>query len=95
MDIRITDGYELRPIDSLNWQLFELREVNKKDGSKSVEWVATGNYFSRLDGAVEFVMRHLLKKNQKQAVVTLADALDELRGIAAEIKKNMGGVTRC
>ncbi|MBR3226115.1 MAG: hypothetical protein IKF78_12410 [Atopobiaceae bacterium] len=95
MDIRVTEDYEVRALDSLNWQVWNLREVAKKDGTKSVEWVATGNYFTRLDGAVEFVMRHLLKKNQKQAVVTLADALDELRGIAAEIKKNMGGVTRC
>lgn len=88
MDIRVTEDYEVRALDSLNWQVWNLREVAKKDGTKSVEWVATGNYFSRLDSAIEWIWHQLPRQRQKGTAKTLQDALGDIRGMLAEVREH-------
>lgn len=94
MDIRVTEDYEVRAADSLNWQVWNLREVAKKDGTKSVEWVATGNYFSRLDGAIEWIWHQLPRNRQKGTLVTLTDALRGIREMLAEVRECAAQIAR-
>ncbi len=86
MDIRLTDDFELRDMDGLNWHVYELRDVtSKSDGTTRTEWVPTGHYFTRPQSAVSWVCGQLLHKRRKRAVVTLQDALRAIRDIAAEV----------
>lgn len=87
MNIRVTDDYELRVVDALNWQVYEFKEVKHKDGTKSVDWVGTGNYFTRLDGAIEWIWHQLPRKRQNGTLVTLQDALKAIRGMLAEVRE--------
>ena len=47
MNIRLTDNYELRRINSLNWQLFEWREVEKLDKPANKGGRKTGEHLQK------------------------------------------------
>lgn len=87
MRIRVTDEYELRDSDALNWQVFEYREITKKDGSVVKEWTPRAAYFSRLSGALDWIIQQLPRKRENGTLVTLQDALKDIRKMAKEVKK--------
>ncbi len=58
MNVRILDRYELRPIDALNWQLWELR--GGRDGG-AAKWSPAGRYYQTLSQALRAVYERELR----------------------------------
>ncbi|WP_165247505.1 hypothetical protein [Adlercreutzia sp. ZJ141] len=57
MVVRILDTYELRPMDSLNWQLWMLSKG--KDGN--YKWKSTGRYYQNFASALKDVYERELR----------------------------------
>ena len=53
--VRIARDYELRRLDSRNWQLWERRPVKSGRRAGMVEWMPCGAYFGSVRAAVEHV----------------------------------------
>lgn len=92
MNIRLTENYELRRVDSLNWRMFEHKLVEKKDGArgrktgeKRMEWVGLECYPRDIESAIRWILQYAPKKNWADGETDLRGALDSLR----EIERDM------
>jgi hypothetical protein len=95
MNIRLTDNYELRRINSLNWQLFEWREVEKLDkpaskggrktGEKVSEWVALDCFPRTIESACAWILENGNGYTRDESL-TLAQAVDEFKRTADDLK---------
>ena len=70
MNIRLTENYELRRMDSLNWRMFEHKLVEKKDGArgrktgeKRMEWVGLECYPRDIESAIRWIPRSTQPRN--------------------------------
>lgn len=95
MNIRLTDNYELRRVDTLNWRLYEYKAVKKKDGSRGKrtgevqhEWVALDCFPRTVDSACAWILENG-KGYTRDESLTLAQAVDELKQTAATLEKNV------
>ena len=95
MNIRLTDNYELRRVDTLNWRLHERRGVKKKDGSRGKptgevqhEWVALDCFPRTVGGACAWILENS-RSYSKDERATLAQAVDMERAIADDLKKHV------
>lgn len=80
MDIRITDTYELRRVDSMNWQLYKLKELEGGKRKGEVDWVPLQCYPHDAAQAVRWIVENAPKAD-------LADCETDLRGFLAEMAK--------
>jgi hypothetical protein len=92
MNIRLTDNYELRRVDSLNWRLYERKAVKKKDGSRGkptgevlTEWVALDCFPRTVDSACAWILENG-KGYTRDESLTLAQAVDEFKRTADGLK---------
>ena len=88
MEIRLTDNYELRRVDSLNWRLYERRGVKKLDskrgkrtGEVQTERVALDCFPQTVEGACAWILENG-KGYSRDETLTLEKAVGELRAIA-------------
>ena len=93
MNIRLTDNYELRRVDSLNWRLYEHKAVKKKDGSRGKptgevqhEWVALDCFPRTIEGACAWILENG-KGYTRDESLTLAQAVDEFKRTADSLKR--------
>ena len=85
MVIKITDDFELHG-DELQWQIYQRREVNGKDGESRLDWVALPSYHGRIEYALLDIQDRLLR-TQKGERATISAALEELRELQDDIRK--------
>ena len=55
--IRLTENYEIRRYDSMNWRMYVRKEITRGDRKGEVDWVPQQAYF----GTIEAALSHLLK----------------------------------
>lgn len=83
----ITVGrWKVKRIDSMNWQVFELREVKDRPGAKragETAWMACPAYFAHLEYALEWVYE---RETADMGVRRdLKDAVKQMRAIKTEL----------
>ena len=66
-EIQLHDDWKVVKIDSMNWQVCQLREIKENNNPKAkrageVDWVAMPNYFGTVQDAAGFVHDHLADK---------------------------------
>lgn len=95
MEIILTHNYKIRRTDPLNWQLYELRDVEKrtgrrgkKTGAKEREWVALGIYPRDVESACFYVLDKNSEWNKDERI-TLEDAIERLQAIAADVMQHV------
>lgn len=100
MNIRLTDNYELRRVDSLNWRLYERRGVKKKDGSRGKptgevqhEWVALDCFPRTVYSACAWILENG-KGYTRDESLTLAQAVDEFKRTADDLKHAVESAVR-
>lgn len=80
-EIMLHDEWKAVRIDSLSWQVFQLREIkeSRKPGVKKrggeVDWVALPAYFGSLPAAAGYVFDRLPDKAGKKNIKELIDFL--------------------
>lgn len=92
MNIRLTDNYELRRVDSLNWRLYERRGVKKREskggkrtGEVLTEWVALDCFPRTIESACAWILENG-KDYTRDESLTLAQAVDEFKRTADDLK---------
>ena len=93
MNIRLTDNYELRRVDTLNWRLYERRGVKKREsrggkrtGEVLTEWVALDCFPRTVDSACAWILENG-KDYTRDESLTLAQAVDEFRRTAGDLER--------
>ena len=71
--------------DPLNWQLFELKEIERGDSKGELGWVKRPNYFGELVNAVVFARNR--EFDRKGDFATLDAYIEELRREDARFEK--------
>lgn len=54
--IQVTERIQLRRSDESNWQVWEYRTVNGKDGKTREEWKPMGRYYGQAYDAVHYIL---------------------------------------
>lgn len=95
MNIRLTDNYELRRMDALNWRLYEYKPVKKLDkparlggkrtGEVAMEWVALECYPRDIEHAIRWIFEYAPKRNWANAECDLRGAIEELRAVERDM----------
>lgn len=100
MNIRLTDNYELRRVDTLNWRLYERRGVKKREskggkrtGEVLTEWVALDCFPRTVGGACAWILENG-KDYTRDESLTLAQAVNELKQTADDLKRAMEKAVR-
>lgn len=93
MNIRLTDNYELRRVDTLNWRLYERRGVKKREsrggkrtGEVLTEWVALDCFPRTVDSACAWILENG-KDYTRDKALTLAQAVDDFKRTAGDLKR--------
>ena len=86
-EIDVCEGFQLRTVDNLNWQVFEYREVKKKDGGAAKEWIALPSFHGKLSTAVLWIFDYLPKSRSADRK-NLEELIKELNAVAADVGKH-------
>lgn len=94
MVIEICDGWQLRPCDKLNWELWQYCEVQKtarsvKAGTVGeMSWHRTGRFYqaSTIEAAIDFVADYKIRNEQPDEVISLAGYINQLRALRQAVK---------
>ena len=86
MDVKVLDDYEVRAVDSLNWQVYQHKEVKGRDGAR-VEWVALPAFFRDLESAIDWIAKRVPKADRKGRS-DLDGFLAEYRAVCGEIARH-------
>ncbi len=86
MALRVMGKYEVRAIDALNLQVFELNDVKKKDGTVSSEWIPR-TYHGNVESAVRWIANHAAKEDLQASDYDLGEFLVQMGKITREIEK--------
>lgn len=86
MALRVMDKYEVRAIDTLNLQVFELRDAKKKDGTVSSEWVPR-TYHGSVESAVRWIANHAAKEDLRVSDYDLGEFLRQMDKYTRAIEK--------
>lgn len=81
--------WRVKRIDSMNWQVFQLREVKAKHNAKragETDWMACPAYFGKLEHALEWCFDHEDDDIGKRG---LKDAVRQLRAKRTEFMRAM------
>lgn len=86
MALRVMDKYEVRAVDALNLQVFELKDVKKKDGTVSSEWIPR-TYHGSVESAVRWIVNHAEIADLRASDYDLGEFLVQMGKITREIDK--------
>lgn len=94
MIVEICDGWELRPHDSLNWQLWQRTTVPEtaitvKNGTAgNIVWKPFGRFYQQhsFDVAIDFVADYKIRNEQPDEVISLAGYINQLRALRQAAK---------
>lgn len=96
-EIMLHDEWKAVRIDSLSWQVFQLREIkeSRKPGVRKrggyVDWVALPAYFGSLPAAAGYVFDRLPDKAGRKTVKELIEYMERERGKMLEaVRKAVG-----
>lgn len=87
-EIDVCEGFKLCAVDNLNWQVFEYREVKKKDGGAAKEWIALPSYHAKVSTAVLWIYDYLPKSRNADRK-NLKELIEELNAVAADVGKHV------
>ena len=86
--VRIAQGYELRRLDSRNWQLWERRPVKSGKRAGMVEWMPCDAYFGGIREAVEHVAGDAQRNRYACVDADLEGAISIMRQIERDIGRH-------
>lgn len=81
--------WRVKRIDSMNWQVFQLREVKANHNAKragETDWMACPAYFGKLEYALEWCFDHEADDMGRRE---LKDAVRQLRAIKSEFLREL------
>lgn len=94
MIVQVTDDYQVRCADKMNWQVYELCTVKKRgeDGSYSgkteKQWIGLASYHRSVKGAVIWIGNRIAKSDKYNNVKTdLKGFVKEMDAIADRIER--------
>ena len=88
-EIAIGERFKVVKYDTLNWTIYELREIEQKGNTArggTIDWVKLPNYFAQLDKAIMFIANQLTDNHQKQ---TLEEAVKAIQSSNAQLAKDV------
>lgn len=96
-EIIVNDDWKIVHIDSMNWQVFNRREIqenknpakNKRAGE--VDWVGLQAFFANPESAACYVFRHMGDNAGKR---TLREFIDFMRDAEQEVLDGVGKAVR-
>lgn len=88
MDIRLTDDYELRRVDSLNWQLYQMKEKKNGKNRGEVGWVPVRCYPRSVADALEWLAEHVPKRDWGPGTVDLREAAAKMRELERDVARH-------
>jgi len=83
--------WRVKRIDSMNWQVFQLREVKANHNAKragETDWMACPAYFGKLEYALEWCLD---READDMGRRELKDAVRQLRAIKSEFLRELKG----
>lgn len=86
MRIELIDGFELRPMNSMNWQVYEFRKVVKKNGTVAEQWVGLESYHNTVRSALMWLLEYIPRTRYKAVQANVAGYIDELRWLLADVE---------
>lgn len=86
MDIRITDKYELRRVDAMNWQLYKLKKLEGGKRKGEVDWVPLQCFPRDVPQAVRWIAENAPRADWAYCKVDLDDFLAEME----KLEQSMG-----
>ena len=86
--ITVLDDFEIRLMDTLNWRVWQHKELEggKRKGEK--DWVALDSYHSTVKSAVEWVSKHASRTLDDGERAGLEEAIGKLGEIERDIAKH-------
>lgn len=95
MIIEVLDGYELRCTDGMNWQVFQLRQREKRGSDKKrtgiyeEEWVGLPSFHGTVDAGICWIVDNVPKSaKNREARKSLSAYLEDLKKINAQIARS-------
>lgn len=94
MIIDVIDGFQVRCLDKMNWQVYERCEVKKRGedktytGETAEEWVALPSYHRSVGDAVLWIAGYIPKARYRKFKGTLDDFLKAMDDVAARIERS-------
>lgn len=67
-EIQVNERYKIIRRDALNWAVYELRAVDKSDGSSAAEWMSANAFFGNVEHAIEWIARKLDDNGGRQTL---------------------------
>lgn len=78
--------HQIRPYNSLCWEIWELRKVKDRDGGPTrEEWRSMGKYPSTLRGALPMVFEMEMRQRGGDAVASIDEAMTVARAVADQL----------
>ena len=93
--IRLTENYEIRRHDSMNWRMWRRKEITKGKRRGEMDWVPQEAYFGNIEAALGHLMRdHALngdkeKTDVKGAIANFRRLENEIKSHAKEFREGM------
>ena len=94
MIVDVIDGFQVRCVDKMNWQVYQRCQVKKRNDDKSYsgiteeEWVPLASYHRSLEDAVVWIASYIPKNKYKGFKMTLDGFLKEMEDISNKIEKS-------
>lgn len=88
MNIKITDKYELRRVDSLNWQLYKFKKLEGGKRKGEVDWVPLQCFPRNVEQAVRWIVENAPRADWEDCETDLRGFLDEMENLEESIKSH-------
>ena len=79
--VKINENWQVVRVNPLNWQIQELVEAEKRDGTKTMEWTTGGNFFGSLIGAINALPSKMLDREANASLQAVKASHDEIKAI--------------
>lgn len=92
--VEVTDIYQLRCSDRMNWQVFKLKGVKKRgeDGKASgkveKQWVGLPSFHGTVSSGVMWILKDMSKSSKKDKV-TLNEFLEEMNKVSNKVIRSI------
>lgn len=87
MIVDVVDGFQVRCVDKMNWQVYELKHIDN-DSVTEEKWVPLASYHRSVEDAVTWIAGYIPKKKYKGFKTTLDGFLKEMDDISNKIEKS-------
>ena len=87
MTIDVVDGFQVRCVDKMNWQVYELKRIDD-NGVMKEKWMPLPSYHRSVEDAVIWIAGYIPKEKYKGFKTTLDGFLKEMDGISNKIEKS-------